>query len=205
MKITFESGNIAQQIGTILGRVTNELRLLLASEMAQQSDFLTAYIVSRHLRGGTSSDRLAVRSGMLSKSTVAESTKIEGGKIFGGVRFGSKYAKVHVGPRGQSTVITAKPGHALAIPVGDALTPSGVIKRSSPLDYGNELTLIKRAGHAPILARVTGKAVYPMYVLKRSVTVPARVHPEDIMRATFPKIVEGFSRVIRAYTQSRAK
>lgn len=92
---------------------------------------------------------------------------------------GAPYALVHEGEGTGSVrkpfVIRASPGKALAIPVGKALTASGVPRYQSPRDVP-DLKLIPRPGKAPLLARVRSDGGLDVfYVLKKRVEIPPRL------------------------------
>lgn len=72
-------------------------------------------------------------------------------------------------------VIRPKKAKALAIPIGKALTPSGVPRFSGPRDPGlPELTMIKPKGKAPMLAAKDASGrLHPYFVLVKQVTIPA--------------------------------
>ena len=123
------------------------------------------------------------------------------GRITGGVRFGSHYASIHVGKPGEVTTIRPKNAKALAIPIGKAKTPAGVSKYKSPKDVPG-LSYIKRKGKAPLLARVNGKTMEPMFVLVPSVKIPARIFPREILRARSRFIEAGFLRVLKDANKS---
>lgn len=112
------------------------------------------YVKTHHLTGGTTSTRLAVRTGHLRRTTDEKPTRREGTTVTGGMEFGAKYAPVHVGPRGQKTVIRPKRGKYLTFPV-------------------------ERSGAAGRPTR---------WVSVKQVTVPARVHPEDIRKWLLPRL-----------------
>lgn len=156
-----------------------ELSGALLSATNKSSSFLTTYIITRHLTGGTSNDRLALRSGKLAQSTNRIKAKFAGKtSVEGGVEFGIKYAKLHVSNKPKSTVITPKTAKMLAIPVpgSPAVTSSGVIKHTGSIRQAY-----------PFLSRVGGLLVdkrnnnfTPYFALKKSVIVKSRVHLNDI-------------------------
>lgn len=73
-------------------------------------------------------------------------------------------------------VITAKSGRNLAVPVGAGRAlPAG----KWPRDFAKgELTLIGRKGRPPLLARVSGRKVTPLFILKPSVKIRGRHYLE---------------------------
>jgi len=177
-----------------LKKMTKTIFNAVIKEMKNQSVKLTNYTKIHHLRGGTTDSKLRVRSGQLLRTTRAKKTEKQSGIIKGGVVFGVKYASIHVGRKGQVTTIKAKPGKALSIPLPPALTPAGVL-RKPPREY-NDLQMIKREGRPPLLAKIFKNKVVPYFVLKKSVKVKSRVHPEDILNANKNSIISGFRKAI---------
>lgn len=170
-----------------LGTWSARVREIIKKELATQSKYLTNYVITRHLMHGTTNDRLRVRTGHLRRTTRPKNIIDKGEYVEGGVAFGANYAGVHIAKQGTKTVIRPKVAKNLAIPIMSGLTPSGAAKALSPRDFPF-LKLIVRPGRAPLLARVEKKggkttAIFPYYVLLKSVTVPARVHPENIIIA----------------------
>ena len=180
-----------------------------------------AYIKTRHLTGGTTEDRLGVRSGLLRRSAHGMKPVEIGDRIRGGAGIGGSlvYAPIHINYEGHKSVITAKGSGSLAIPLrgfgsrtGDI--GYGAVKRPSPRDYpagflvpfktkkGNMLLVHKtwskgtkgRSGGSKGAAgkfAIGGKCtITPYYLLKKSVTVPARVYPERVAIVRRRYIVE---------------
>jgi phage gpG-like protein len=148
---------------------------------------------------------LKVRTGRLRSSIagVIIKTNDELTAIIGsGVRQGNRisYANIHeVGG-----VIRPKRGKYLAIPLKGALTSSGSQLRGGAMsarDFPNTFIRRGKSGN-PIIFQKRGKGVIPLFVLKKSVTIPARrymartvaiVKPkaEKIMELTIRKHLEG--------------
>lgn len=111
-----------------------------------------------------------------------------------------KYWKTHE----TGATINAGPGKALAIPVGPALTRAGVPRYTSPRQVQG-LVLIPRYNKAPVLGRFEGDKLMVYFVLKKSVTIPARLGLKEkwktqlvdivpIMKNEFDKVVIGLKR-----------
>jgi len=167
---------------------------VIGEELHKQDTLLAKYIIKNYLSGA----KLARRSGTLARTTRPDEVVIKKDKITGGVLFGVKYASVHVNLTGVSTRILAKPGKALAIPLSPMLTKAGVYKGSGSIrESYPDLVFIKRtSGRAPILARVTGKSITPMFVLVKSVTIKARVFLDVILKDRLNGIMKGISKAI---------
>lgn len=168
----------------------------LKREVDRQSYALTAYVQLRHLTGGTTIDRLAVRTGHLRRSTVPIRATDDGIEIKGGIRFGVHYASVHVGPRGKKTVIRPRRSKYLAIPLAYAKTKAGVA-RGAPRDFPGTFIVRTQAGTLLIAQKLSGKGILPLFVLKNMVVIPARIHPEDIEKAFRPQLIRGLTSAIR--------
>jgi len=112
----------------------------------------------------------------------------------------SKYAAIHQ----FGGVIKAKGGGALAIPISPAAK-----RAASPRDF-NDLVFINRPGHPPLLIRGHAGRKYGkdgarkggrmeiMYVLKKSVRIPKRLHVLESFKS------EGFQVIRRAMWQAIA-
>ena len=93
-----------------------------------------------------------------------------------------RYAKIHE-MGGTVRPIKAK---YLAIPVGPAKTAAGVARYASPRDAPVELRFVQSLKGQPLLVEQRGKKgrVIVWYVLRRSVTIPARPYLQ-------PALIEG--------------
>jgi len=171
--------------------------------------------LQRHIRqdlfqpypGGTTATTLSTRSGILKKSVKTIPSTVEGTEVKGGVSIGTKYSPVHFGKRGQVTHITPKRGKFLAIPLPDAMNGQGVAK-GGPRDeaiFGETFIAKSKKGNLIIFGKtlyVKGKkagqakgGLKPLFVLKSSVDVPARIHPEDLREYIMPHITEGLQAI----------
>jgi len=183
-------------------------------------DETAKYVKSRHLTGGTTEDRLGVRSGLLRKAAHSLKVMEMGDRITGGAGLGDGliYAPIHIRSEtfgGTKTTIRAKSG-SLAIPLRGYGSRTGDIgygrtKQPGPLSYpkgfleyfkskkGNSLLVHKiwsSKGKVSGLKKV-GKGfafrnvtIVPYYLLKKSVVVPVRVFPERIITVRRRYIVE---------------
>ena len=108
-----------KQIGSYFTKTRSNVLVALQKEMTGQSRAMHRFVTIQYLRGGTTPNRLAVRSGNLIRTTIPMKTRIAGNMLEGGIQFGAKYAAVHVGDEGKTTKISAKSGGALAILIGN--------------------------------------------------------------------------------------
>lgn len=152
-------------------------------------------LISFHLTGGTTTTRVARRHGKLIESL---RSRVRGNTLEtleGEVHFvdpGAKYAPTHVlgtvSKGGQLDDIYSKQGKYLPIPImgGKALTAGGTLRggpRSSV--FGDTFVQRSRAGNLIIFGRLarqrgaqagsTYGGIQPLFVLKKSVSVPPRV------------------------------
>lgn len=193
IEVTVENNNLLIKVSAW----TSQIRSIIAAEIAKQSVKLTNYVIIRHLTGGTTADKLKVRSGELRRTTRPKPVVMTGDMITGGVQFGANYSGIHIGKRGKKTVITPKRARNLAIPIMYGLTPAGVARQPSPRAYPF-LRFIPRGSKPPLLAAVRKGVIYPYYVLVKSVTIPTRVHPEDVLAAKGNEIAMGLQRALGA-------
>ncbi|MBW1953954.1 MAG: hypothetical protein JRI66_12900 [Deltaproteobacteria bacterium] len=146
---------------------------------------MQAHAVSRHLTGGTGTDRLARRTGTLARSTRALKARLQGSKVTGGIAFGTKYAKVHIGPSSTKFTIRPKTRKFLAIPLPAAKTAAGV-PRGRPLDGIWGPTFIAKGvifGYSGGTKGTQSAKPIPLFALKRSVVIPRRVDPNKHLLA----------------------
>lgn len=91
-----------------------------------------------------------------------------------------------------ANAIKAKPGKALAIPVGPSLTPAGVAKYKSPRDVP-DLFLLKykrsNTGKQAVLAKIQGKKLVVYFVLVKKVEVKPRLGMRDLWYDKLPQVL----------------
>lgn len=163
------------------------------------SNRLWNHTLSRHLAGGTASDRLARRTGTLARSTKPLPVTMQGSKVTGGIGFSAKYAEVHIGPAGSSMTIRPKNKKFLAIPLPAAKTAAGV-PRGGPLDGIWGPTFISKGvifGFSGGTKASQSAKPIPLFVLKRSVVVPRRVDPDaHLLNWVKPQFIADLSKVV---------
>lgn len=170
-----------------IGELNKGIDIKVQKSVDSMSITLRNYLITRHLTGGTTDDRLGRRTGNLASSVNLIPTGRDGDLTKGGVEVNSIYASVHIGPRGQQTVIRPKRSAYLTIPVGPAKTRTGRAKVNKARDVGLDFLKSKK-GTALLVKKNPDGSFTPWYVLKRSVTIKARVHPEDINEALKPQL-----------------
>ena len=189
-----------KQIRNYFTKTRSNVLVALQREMTAQSRAMHRFVTIQYLRGGTTPNRLRMRSGNLIRTTIPMKTRIVGSMLEGGIQFGAEYAPVHVGTEGQITKISSKIGKMLAIPIGAMVNKSGVsrmvggsIRTQYPF-----LTLIKSKKGNLILADVRKKGkIIPYFVLKSQVAVKTRVFPKTIIQLFAPEVKRGFEEVIK--------
>lgn len=169
--------------------LTAKMEKVIIDGVTEGSFAMTNHVVSKHLTGGTTGDRLGVRSGRLRSATHAMKTKIENGSVSGGTEVGVRYASTHIGPKGKKTTIRPKKSNWLTIPLPAALTGAGRMKYDSARNYPNLRFIPTRSG-SPILAQVGDGQVIPFFVLKKRVDIMTRVHPEVVEQEVSPTLVK---------------
>ncbi len=145
--------------------------------------------IEQKLKVNISNKILKVRSGRLRNSIgsfVIEKEKEIEGIIGSGVRQGErvKYANIHE----TGGTITPKNVKWLTIPLQSALTPAGV-PRGKAKDFDNTFFAWSKANNLLLFQR-QGKNVIPLFVLKKSVTIPARRYMSKTAEEVMPEIAE---------------
>lgn len=190
-----------KQIGNYFTKTRANVLAALQKEMTTQSKAMWRFVTIQYLRGGTTPNRLRMRSGNLIRTTIPMKTRIVGSMLEGGIQFGAKYAPVHVGEEGQITKIPKGGAKGmLAIPIGAMVKKSGVsrmvggeIRQQYPF-----LTLIKSKKGNLILADVRKKGkIIPYFVLKSRVSVTTRVFPKTIIQLFAPEVKRGLEEAIK--------
>ena len=179
-----------------LKKLTPALEDTILEETQVQADKLTTWIVKNHLSGPHGENTLAVKSGNFRRLTLPIKPKTYSKSMKAGTRFSGAGARVHVGPKGQVTTIKPLTSKYLAIPIGEALTASGVPRYNSPRDVPG-LSLITSLRGNLILVSQVGNMLEPFFLLKKQVEVPARVHPEEIIKRRIVQIAKDYREALR--------
>jgi len=188
----------------VLGKIPKSFLKQAKSVIDINARVLQRYVKTEKLTGGTTPGRLKVRSGRLRASVISLKTEAKEDRVEGGISFGTVYARVHVGPKGQSTLITPKKGKYLTIPFPATMTKAGVARGPARSEqWGDTFVRKSKAGNLIIFGKkriMKGKKegdlrkqIVPLFLLVKSVKVKARVHPEDLISWIAPKIKESFS------------
>jgi hypothetical protein len=190
-EISMDSEPLKRYGKNMVKYIKGRLRDLVGGSMIDlQRDIRTNRFIAYD--GGRHDNLIMRRSGHLSNSI--RPTRIEepeDGVFTSGLQVGKVYGKVLIGRRGKSTVITPKNSQFLAIPLPAALGNHGVPK-GRPRDkslWGN--TFIRKGIIFGQPLYVKGQKqgqskgmVVPLFVLKRSVTIPVKIAVEDLREFT---------------------
>lgn len=172
----------------------------LENELKVQSQLMTDFLATRYLTGGTTADRLGVRTGHLRRSAQPMQIEVNNDSVRGGTGVGEgiPYARTHVKFGGGSTTINMK-GKLLTIPLGPARTGAGASKRASAMSYGKMLfPITSKAGNKLLVAKNGKGNIIPYFVLKESVRIPVRVDPNWVLVGRKNAIVSGIQTAISA-------
>lgn len=167
--------------------LTEKMEEAVALGVTEGSVVMTSHIISRHLTGGTTNDRVGVRSSRMRSSTRPMKTKIENGSVSGGTEVGVKYASTHIGPKGKRTTIRPVRSKFLTIPLPPALTGAGRMKYNSARNYPNLRFIKSKAGNL-LLAQINNGGITPFFVLKDRVDIMTRIHPEVVEQEVAPML-----------------
>ncbi len=202
-----------EKVNQALSEIPKKLERKIISILNVRSRDLQTYVRTEHLTGGTTDTRLRTRSGRLRAGTRPIKAEKKGDSIEAGISIGTNYAGPHFGPDGQETTIRPKRGKYLTIPLKAAMTPSGVSRGSAMYGpWGETFIARSRAGNLIIFGKKKsyqsvkigkqkvkgvsiikmGQEAVPLFLLKQQVTIPARVHPVDILDWIAPKIRNDF-------------
>jgi hypothetical protein len=149
-------------------------------------------IVQRYMGGAARRppsfiNRLARNTGNMEKKTVARRAVATDQGISASINIGVPYASVHFSDDGRTeTVIRPKRAQALAVPtltspVGPDHRP--ILRAGSPL-------ITKKFSHDGVMwGRLPGRKTEPLFLMRGSVTVPARVNVQRDIQPRANKIL----------------
>jgi hypothetical protein len=174
---------------------------VLSKELRSFLDTVAEALTARHGKpwpGGTTPTTLSIRSGDSIKSIVA-SVSVEGstfGDIVGHIG-GDPFLSVHE----FGATIHAK-DKLLTIPLPAALNDHGIPLKKSAREWQNTFVARSKKGNLLIFQKV-GTAIIPLYVLKTSVVIPARLGMGDTLRTGLPYFVDkAMDAMVKAMTGS---
>lgn len=190
-----------------LARTIQQVPRLTGQVLTRRLTEAVTYAKTTYLAGGTTADRLRVRTGALRASfgmqvqASGQDVTARIGYILpqgqrGGAGDPLVYARIHEGwPNNRAaTVIRPRHGQYLAIPLEGALTPAGVA-RGRPRDFPD--TFVRRASSGRlVILQKAGNGIVPLFLLVREVSVPARPALRPTMARFLPMITADLGRLI---------
>lgn len=169
----------------------------LRTGVEKQAQLMASYVRKHHFSGsrptatklsdpdGSLRSTITVRKILTNKS--GDSTRFSAGIDFSKI----PYAGIHVGRKGKKTRITARSSKYLAVPLQAAKRRGWTSKNMSPLDVTQKKFLTAKNG------LLVSPNNVPYYVLKKSIEVHTRIHPEEIARVMQPRISRNLQRLLQ--------
>lgn len=188
---------LLKKLGSAAPRVWSFVAKVYAGRLAEA----VHYARQRYLAGGTSSDRLANRTGHLRAAfgmkLVGRGPDLEGHigyMVAQPLSQGADaliYARIHEGwpDNRASTTIRPKRGKYLAIPLDAAKTPAGVAK-GRPRDFPDTFVRRSRPGSLIIFQMLGNRTIQPLFLLESEIIVPARPALRPTMARFRPLILD---------------
>jgi hypothetical protein len=187
-----------------LREAATSLPQAFARILFQRLNEAVAYARTNYLTGGTTAERLAVRTGALRASFGAE-VQLQTGGAFGRLGFilpqvGSLGREPLVYARTHEYGATIRPVNAkyLAIPLAAAKTGAGV-PRGRPRDFPNTFVRRARGGALLIFQQVSKTTIQPLFLLKTQVTIPPRPALAPTVQWVLPQIRADANQAIQRY------
>ena len=172
--------------------------------MNQTLPAIKRVVQQRHLSGPTGDHSVRRQSGALKKSISFTRARLEtssagGSSAVATFSISAPHAKIHIGKRGNRTVITPRRTRFLAIPTRFARKKNGVpIAGPSDPRWGSTFVIDSKStpGNKIIMGRTgkTARSIRPLFTLARRVVVPQRI---DIKRDIVQPAQQIFSSKLR--------
>lgn len=168
----------------------------IASIVRRRLEEAVQYGRTRYLTGGTTSDRLAARTGRL-RSSFAYTLSQQGTTTYGRLGYLNNppsWASVHEGAPDGRTSTTIRPRRAqyLAIPLTDEARQVG-----SPRQYPEALFARRSRRGNLLLFQRQGNTITPIYLLASEVVIPARPAVRPTVERYTPLIRDDIDAAIR--------
>ena len=182
--------------------------LAYMGKMVRQAVNLTTLQLQTHIKedlfqsysmiGLKNAGVLNSRSGELKRSITAQPATVDGDVVRGYIGIGTKYGKVQFGKSGQTYHMMPKSAQWLTIPLPGALASNGTARGSAgdKAIFGQTFFAKSKAGNLILFGKlnyVRGKKagqakgdILPLFVLKKSVDVPATITTESLRDWTQP-------------------
>lgn len=168
-----------------LGKDVQRLGPILTKALQRYLDEVRRALIRRHSKPFSnptnvpatgSSDLLQRRGGIKGITTLVKSSKDL--NLIAGTLIVPFPISVHE----EGTTIRARSAKFLTIPLSAALSSRGIPLRPKARDWQNTFVQRSRRGNLLIFQR-RGTQIVPLYLLKRSVTLPPRLKAEETLRA----------------------
>lgn len=173
-----------EQLGELHARL-NSLDIRKRDSFAMRAFQQASVVVERRLKTNVTDRILHRRTGHLAQS-IQSSVYQENGVVTARIGSGAlnkermPYAEIHE----DGGTITPKRVKYLTIPLAAALTASGAPRKASARDWANTFVGKSKGGALIIFQKVGKKSIIPLYVLKRSVTIPARHYMSETLESS---------------------
>lgn len=163
---------LAKNMRLSLKGVDDELKAEMLVFLRDVARDLAAFHGSDWSPAGGGGPALRRRSGRAIRSII-NSVKVTGSGInnIRGTIGGVWYLRIHE----YSGVIKARRSRYLTIPLPAALRANGTPIKPRARDWPNTFVITSRKGNKLICTKGSGKEIIPLYLLKRSVRIPARL------------------------------
>lgn len=176
---------LSKELGTSLTRAAPALR----KEIKNYLDTVALALNQRHgspWPGGTGGQTMSVRSGALNRS-IRDSVRVSGSTVntLRGQIGSIFYGRIHE----YGGVIKPKKAKYLTIPLPAALTSNGTPKKPTARDWDRTFVITSKKGNL-LIVRKQGRGIVPLYVLKKSVRIPARLGMGDTLEKGAPQFVD---------------
>lgn len=184
-----DAGKGLHALAQDLGQVETKFPPVVKREMRVFLEGVTEALAQRHgnpYPGGTGPKSLSSRSGKLVES-IRDSVFVKGDSLSNivGEIGGIFYARVHE----YGATIVPKRAKYLTIPLPAALNANGTPIKQSAKDWANTFIITSKKGNLLIVKR-DGRKITPLYVLKTSVKIPARLNLRTTFDAGLPAWVD---------------
>lgn len=190
--------DISRAVERALLTDTSDFMKDIAVELKNALDKLFKDLATRHGTAwpeGTTSATLSVRSGAGLRS-IKDSIAVTAtaNEVTGSI----SPAKLTVHEHGAT--VTAKRAQYLTIPLRAAMDSRGVPLRSKARDWDNTFIARTKRGNLIIFQRQTGGRIIPLYLLRKSVKIPARLGMADMFEQMLPyferRMIEALERKV---------
>lgn len=161
----------------------------VSQELSRMLADISAQLIAMHGRSwpdGTTQSSLSSRSGALVEA-------IRTGFSVSGTTLNTLVGRFTLPPPYEihetGGTMRARGGNFMAIPLPAALDGKGLPLKASPRDWEDTFCAMSRNGNLLIFQK-RGTTIVPLYVLKTSVTLPARLRVNDTFQTNLPRFLD---------------